>query len=618
MKETAKAFKPPPRLKISEWADGHRKLSPESSAEPGQWRTSRAEYQRGIMDALNELGVETVVVMSSAQVGKSEIGLNVCGYYISQDPAPMLVLNPTLEMSETWSKDRLTPMLRDTPNLREKVGDIKSRNSGNTLLQKIFPGGHITMAGANSPASLASRPIRIVVCDEIDRYSRSAGHEGDPVNLAIKRTTTFWNRRIVLVSTPTIKGASRIETAWEKSDQRRYFVPCPICKKSQILQWSQVKWEKNDPKNAWYECESCTSKIESIHKSQLIRLGKWKPTAAFNGTAGFSLSELYSPWRTFGDVVVSFLAAKDNPEMLKVWVNTSLGETFDEDGGEGLEWQQLAARAEPYQPLSVPQGGLLLTAGVDVQGDRLSCAIWAWGKGEESWLVYWVELYGDPTESKVWEELDTVLGASYTHESGTELKITAACIDSGFKPQEVYNYVRKRPGRNLFAVKGQSTLGKPVIGKPTLQEVTYKGQTLKKGVKLWPVGSDVAKGIIYSRLRIRQPGAGYIHFPLGIDEEFYEQLTAEKLVTRYVKGFPKREWVKTRARNEGLDVTVYAYAAAVACGLVRMDWRKLEAAIIQPDETEDEPPPPTEPPLKQGFTSGATQHRRKGNFATNW
>lgn len=571
------------------------------------------------MDACNDLAIEKIVVMSSAQVGKTSILENLIGYFISQDPAPILLVQPTLEMAETFSKDRLAPMLRDTPILQNKVSSKRTRDSSSTMLHKQFPGGHITMSGANSPASLASRPIRIVIGDEIDRWPHSSGAEGDPVNLAIKRTTTFWNRRIALVSTPTIKGVSRIEAAWEQSDQRRHFVPCPICEYSQILQWSQIKWEKDDPKNAWYDCEGCGGKIESIHKTQLIRLGKWKATAEFNGTAGFHLNELYSPWQTFGDVVVSFLAAKDNPEMLKVWVNTSLGETFDEDGGEGLEWQQLAARAEPYQPLSVPLGGLLLTAGVDVQGDRLSVAVWAWGQGEESWLIYWVELYGDPTESKVWEELDTVIGASYTHESGTELKVTAGCLDSGFKPQEVYNYVRKRPGRNLFAVKGMSTPGKPVIGKPTLQEVTYKGQTLKKGVKLWPVGSDVAKGIIYSRLRIRTYGAGYVHFPLGLDEEFYEQMTAEKLVTRYVKGFPKREWVKMRPRNEALDTYVYSYAAAIACGLVRMDWKNLESAIVPRMEETANDAVRLSSPKKPSFTSPAvTSMRRKGNFATSW
>jgi phage terminase large subunit GpA-like protein len=225
-----RAFKPPPDLKVSDWADQDRKLSPEASAEPGQWITSRAEYQRGIMDAFSDPAVEMVVVMSSAQVGKTEILNNVIGFHVAQDPSPMLVVQPTLDMAQTWSKDRLAPMLRDTPQLQGLVKDPRARDSGNTTLHKIFPGGHITACGANSPSSLASRPVRIVLCDEVDRYPVSAGSEGDPVSLARKRASTFWNRRIGLFSTPTNKGNSRIEAAFEESDKRFYFVPCPHCK----------------------------------------------------------------------------------------------------------------------------------------------------------------------------------------------------------------------------------------------------------------------------------------------------------------------------------------------------------------------------------------------------
>jgi phage terminase large subunit GpA-like protein len=624
LRETTSAFRPPPRLTVSEWADQFRRLSPESSAEPGRWRTSRAEYQRGIMDAVNDPAVEAIVMMSSAQVGKSEFGLNICGYFISQDPCPVLVLNPTLEMSETWSKDRLSPMLRDTPVLQNRVKDPRARDSGNTLLHKKFPGGHITMAGANSPASLASRPIRIVIGDEIDRYPPSAGSEGDPVNLAKKRTTTFWNRKLIWVSTPTIKGASRIENLYQQSDQRRYFVPCPHCKKFQILTWGQVKFDKEIPKQAWYECEHCQQQIESKHKTQMIRLGEWRATAEFKDTAGFHLNELYSPWRTFGDVVVDFLKAKDSPEQLKTWVNTSLGETFDDQGGEGLEWQRLMARAEPYSPLTVPKSGLLLTAGVDVQGDRLSVSVWAWGRGEESWLIYSVELYGEPTLEPVWAELDTLLESKFTHQGGAELSITAAGIDSGYQSQVVYNFVRRRPGRGLYAVKGFGTAGRPVMGRPTTQEVTWRGQTLKKGVKLWPVGVDAIKSLIYGRLRMITPGPGYLHFPIGLDEEFYQQLCAEKQIARYSKGFAIREWVKMRSRNEALDTLVYAYAVATAIGLVRLDWVKLEASIapqVSIDaQAETLAKPLPENPNPGNHKSGQKRLNRqgKGNFATSW
>ena len=324
IQKIASNFAPPPRLKVSEWADKFRKLSPESSAEPGQWRTSRAEYQRGIMDAVNDPAVVEVVIMSSAQTGKTESLNNIVAYYITQDPSPMLLLQPTLEMSEAYSKDRLAPMVRDCPNLLDKIGDPRSRKTDNTLLHKTFPGGHITLAGANSPASLASRPVRIVLCDEVDRYPASAGTEGDPVNLAKKRTVTFWNRKLLLTSTPTVKGSSRIEQAFLASDQRRYFVDCPHCQHEQVLVWAGVKWE-DDPKAAWYECGNCNRPINNGQKLEMIRGGRWKATAEFKGVAGFHLNELYSPWRTFGDVAGDFLKAKDNPQQLKVWVNTSLG-----------------------------------------------------------------------------------------------------------------------------------------------------------------------------------------------------------------------------------------------------------------------------------------------------
>lgn len=568
---------------MSEWSDAHRRLSPESSAEPGRWRTSRAEYQRGILDAACETGVETVVVMSSAQVGKTELVNNLVGYFVSQDPSPILALNPTLEMSEAWSKDRLAPMVRDTPVLQGKIKDARSRDSGNTVLHKSFPGGHLTMAGANSPASLASRPIRIVLADEVDRYPSSSGTEGDPVNLAIKRTTTFWNRKIILASTPTIKGASRIEQAFEQSDQRRYFVACPHCQHEQILRWSSVHWNQGEPEQAWYECEECRGVISNAHKGQMIRQGRWKATAPFKGTAGFHLNELYSPWRTFGDVAVAFTKAKDNPQQLQVWCNTSLGETWEEEAGEQLGHEALMARAEPYQPLTIPAKGLLLVAGVDVQSDRLVIVIRAWGRGEESWLCYWQELWGDPTTESPWKQLDELLESSYFHESGTELKIDCVAIDSGFLTSEVYNYVRSRSNRfHAIAIKGMSSEGKPIIGKPSQQDVDYRGKLIKHGVQLWPVGSDTCKHLVYGRLRQKEPGPGYYHFPIGIDSQYYLELTAEKLITKFNKGFPKREWAKLPGRrNEALDCECYAMAAAVSVGMQspRWDWRKLEARV---------------------------------------
>lgn len=608
IQKIAKNFAPPPRLKVSEWADQFRKLSPESSAEPGQWVTARAEYQRDIMDAVNDPAVTEVVVMTSAQIGKTEALGNIIAYYVTQDASPMLMLQPTLEMAEAYSKDRLAPMVRDCPQLTDKIGDPKSRKTDNTLLHKTFPGGHITLAGANSAASLASRPVRVVLCDEVDRYPASAGTEGDPVNLARKRTVTFWNRKLILTSTPTIKGASRIESAFLKSDQRRYFVKCPHCQHEQVFVWAGVKWD-DDPKSAWYECGNCNRPITNGQKLQMVREGRWKATAEFTGIAGFHLNELYSPWRTFGDVADDFVKAKDDPQKLKVWVNTSLGETWDDQQGETPQFEELASRAENYSPSFVPKGGLFLTAGVDVQADRLAIVVKAWGRGEESWLIYWGEIFGEVTQPKVWQDLDALLTMKFEHELGTDIAITCTAIDSGFKPQEVYNFVRSRRYK-VLATKGMSSPGKPILGRASKQDVNYRGEIIKGGVKLFPVGTDVGKDLVYSRIKIRE-GAGRMHFPQGLDDDYFMQLTAEKLMVKFVKGVPVREWVKVRARNEALDCEVLAYAAALAAGLNRASWDKLEAQL-QPQKVEEVVPEKTVNPVPakkprsrgQGFVGG--------------
>lgn len=555
VKKAFKIWKSPPKLTISQWADEKRYLSAEASAEPGKYKTDRAEYQRGIMDAFSDPLVELIVVMSSAQVGKTEILNNIVGYYIDQDPSTILNLQPTLEMAQTWSKDRLAPMVRDNPCLADKVTESKTRDSKNTILHKLFPGGHITVVGANSPAGLASRPIRIVLCDEVDRYPTSAGAEGDPVNLAFKRTTTYWNKKKGLFSTPTVKGISRIEKAFEETDQRYFYVSCPICGEYQRLKWGQVKYDKNDVKGAYYECEKCGAHLTDGDRVRAIRHGEWRATKPFNGKAGFHLNEFYSPWRKLADIVQDFLDAKDDPEKLKTWVNTCLGETW-EDAGEVLEASDLEQRTESYTV--IPKGAVVLTAGVDTQDDRLEVEITAWGKGEESWLIDYIKIYGDPDQPEVWEQLDDILATDYLHESGARLNISAMCIDSGgHKTQAVYEYGRKRYLQKVYIIKGVGGENIPIVGA---QSKVKCGKS-KKTVKLFPVGVDQAKGTIYGRLRIDTFGPGYMHFPRKCDRAYFDSLTAEKLQTKFSKGFAKRVWTKIRARNEALDCRVYSYAA---------------------------------------------------------
>jgi phage terminase large subunit GpA-like protein len=597
IRNALRAFAPPPDLKVSDWADQERKLSPEASAEPGQWITSRAEYQRGIMDAFSETGVEMVVVMSSAQVGKTEILNNVIGFHVAQDPSPMLVVQPTLDMAQTWSKDRLAPMLRDTPQLQGLVKDPRARDSGNTTLHKIFPGGHITACGANSPSSLASRPVRIVLCDEVDRYPVSAGSEGDPVSLARKRASTFWNRRIGLFSTPTNKGNSRIEAAFEESDKRFYFVPCPHCKHEQSLKWSCVQWEQDKPETAQYACEECGSLWTDAERVRAIRHGKWSPTSEFKRVAGFHLSGLYSPWTPLDAAVREFLEAKKQPATLRVWVNTYLGETWEEQG-EQVDDYAIAERREPFGD-TLPMEVVLLTAGVDVQDDRLEVEIVGWGRDDESWSLDYRTIYGDPSSPTVWQDMDSILNQQFEREDDTLLMVRATCVDSGgHHTNSVYNYVRPREGKRIFAIKGVGGEGKPLVGKP--------GRNNIGKIKLFPIGVDTAKDVLFSRMRIAEPGPGYMHFPLSRSDEYFRQLTAEKLVTRYHKGFARREWVKIRPRNEALDVRVYAMAAL---GILNLNVNALADRVMMKHENPPEPkqsPPPKRNP------------RQTGGFVQSW
>jgi len=590
----SRSLKPPPKLTVSQWADKYRQLSSESSAEAGRWSTSRAEYQRGMMDAVSDPSIETVVLMTAAQVGKTELINNVVGFHIHQDPAPMLVVQPTLEMAQTWSKDRLAPAIRDTPVLSDRISDPRSRDSGNTTLHKVFPGGHVTACGANSPSSLASRPCRVILCDEVDRYPISAGSEGDPVGLAKRRSATFWNRKIILVSTPTEKGASRIEQAFAESDQRRYFVKCVDCGEHQVLQWASVRWEHEKPQTARYVCEHCGSMWDDAQRFRAIRYGEWRATADGDGkTAGFHLSGLYSPWTPLEDSVRDFLASKRDPMRLKTWVNTFLGETWEEQG-ERMDEYDLINRREDWGD-ELPDEVLLLTAGVDVQDDRLEYEVIGWGRGEESWSIEYGTLYGDPSTTELWARLDGVLQKSRNHPTSGEMVVRAACVDSGgHYTQQVYNYCRLRAGKRVFAVKGIGGEGKPIVGRPTKNNIGK--------INLFPIGVDTAKELIYSRLKMTEEGEGYCHFPADRGEEYFRMLTAERKVTRYYKGRPRQEWMKVRTRNEALDCRVYGLAAL---GILNLNLEALfkvaQNRVVSPEQ---QAVPRARPPTRQGFVHG--------------
>lgn len=545
-------------MTVSQWSEANLYLSPEDSAEPGKYLGHRAPYQRGIMEAFTEPGVEEVVIMSSAQVGKTLILKALIGYYIDLDASPILMVQPTIEMGESFSKERLAPMIRDTPALAAKVRDAKSRDSGNTILKKYFPGGHLTIAGANSAASLSSRPIRVLLCDEVDRYPASAGTEGDPVTLARKRTTTFRSRKkIVLVSTPTIQGHSRIERAWLQSDQRHCWVPCPHCDHRHVLEWQQIFIPEEDPSKTCLLCPACGALIQEADRPAMLAAGEWRAQVVNSPIPGFHLNELYSPWRKLSEIASDFLKAQGNPEELRSWWNTTLGLPF-ESLGDRADPQQLSLQRENYAPDSLPNGILTITVGVDTQKDRLELEIVGWGVGEESWGIEAISLQGSPVEPESWQQLDQLLiNGRFLTEDGRVLRIAAVCIDSGgHHVQQVYEFATPRFARNLWAIKGQYG-PRPVWPKRHTRSGKYRGHTLRL------IGVDTAKDTIYAYWQVALGKPGYCHFALSYDDEWFKQATIEKRVTKLDhRGQEIRRWEKPPgARNEALDCRVYAYTA---------------------------------------------------------
>ena len=568
----AKIIAPPPVLKISEWADRYRRLSPEASAEPGQWNTGRAPYQKEIMNAVNDNECGEVIIMSSAQVGKTEIILNILGYFIDYDPAPIMVVQPTLEMAQTFSKDRLAPMIRDTPVLKSKVREARSKISENTILHKKFPGGHITIVGANSAAGLASRPIRILLCDEVDRYPTSAGAEGSPVELAEKRTNTFWNRKKIKVSTPTIKNVSKIESEYEKSSMEEWCLPCPCCGEYQPLKWRQIKFE-----DITMECKYCGERFTEVE----WKSGEGKYIAGNNNkkVRGFHLNELASPWKHWDEIINDFKKAKDNSkkmgsqEPLQVWINTALGETWEERG-ESVNENSILRRREDFDS-ELPKGVLILTAGVDVQKDRFEIEVVGWGRGYESWGIKYEKLFCDMTKQSAWDTLEEYLQKEYYFADGTGLLAACTFIDTGgLYTTDTYKFLKNmnRKQRNIFGIKGMGGMGLPLLYKSSVNN--------SEKVKIFILGVDSGKEMIMSRLGIKEPASGYCHFPKsvekGYDEEYFKGLTSEQRVIK--NGGRELIWVKksNSVRNEPLDIRNYATAAVE---LLRPNWDILERKI---------------------------------------
>jgi len=626
-----RGVRPDPDLTVSGWADAHRWLSSRASAEPGRYRTARTPYLRAIMDALSPgHPAQRISFMKAAQVGATEAGNNWIGFVIHHAPGPMLAVLPTVEMAKRSSRGRIDPLIEDSAALKERVRPARSRDAGNSMLSKEFPGGILVLTGANSATGLRSMPARYVFLDEVDAYPASADEEGDPVTLAEARTTTFAHRRkVFMVSTPTIRGLSRIEREFEASDQRRYFVPCPHCGAMQWLQFEHLRWAKDQPETAAYHCEGCARPIAEHHKTAMLERGEWRATAVpTDPTAiGFHLSALYSPigWKSWAQIARDWLAAQGSDEMLRAARNTLLGETWVESG-EAPDWQRLADRRETY-PAQIPEQGLFLTAGADVQKDRIEIDVWAWGRGLESWLVDHIVIPGGPDDPACWEALTALLGRTWVHEKGAVMTLAKLAIDTGYESAAVHAWARQQGTAQVAPVKGLEGFNRatPVSG-PTFVDATVNGRKLKRGARLWSVATATFKAETYRYLRLERPSdearargsahaAGTIHLPDWADSEWLKQLVAEQLVTiRNKRGYARQEWQKMRERNEALDTRIYARAAAWILGADRFDarmWQSLEkqAGVESKADAEQETAPetPTEPQAGR-----VTTPRRRG------
>ncbi len=598
-------LKPDPHLTVSDWADRYRVLAARASAEPGRYRTSRTPYMRAIMDALSPGNpAQRIVFMKAAQVGATETGNSWIGFVIHQAPGPMLAVQPTVELAKRNSRQRIDPLIEESAVLRDRVKPPRSRDAGNTMLSKEFAGGILIMTGANSAVGLRSTPARYLFLDEVDAYPASADEEGDPVTLAEARTLTFAHRRkVFLASTPTIHGLSRIEREYEASDRRRYFVPCPHCGAMQWLKFERLIWEKGKPETATYHCEACDQPVPEHHKTAMLQQGEWRATAeaADPTTVGFHLSALYSPvgWLSWVRIARSWEAAQGSDESLRAFRNTILGETWIERG-EAPDWQRLYERRERWAPGTVPSGGLFLTAGADVQKDRIEVSIWAWGRGLTSWLIEHIVIDGGPDTAVAWQQLTELLGRTWPHAHGVRLGLSKLAIDTGYEAPAVYAFARKAGFAQVAPVKGVEGFNRaaPVAG-PTHVDATEGGRKIRRGARLWTVAVATFKAESYRFLRLTRPtdeeraaGAltpsGYIHLAQAAYAEWVKQLVAEQLVTvKTRRGFQKLEWQKMRERNEALDCRVYARAAAWIAGADRWSeamWRDLESQVGEAPE----------------------------------
>ena len=642
----AEGLRIPKPLPVDEWADEYQILPRESSAEPGPWRTSRTPYLREPMQVLSDdHPAKETILMFGTQTGKTSVGNNWLGSVIHQTPGPAMMVQPTYDMGQRWMRQRFAPMVRQVPVLTERVKSSRSREGGSTGTMKEYPGGALVLAWSNSAANLSSMPVKFLFMDETDRYPDDVDGEGHPCDVAERRTSSYSRRKILKTSSPTVKGESVIEDDFERSDQRHYYVPCPHCGHEHVL------IDEHLTDDGRFVCSGCGSHIEEHHKTAMLAAGRWIASNPESDIVGFHLPSYYAPiglgytWKEIADLRAQ---ARKNPGKEKTYTNTIMAETYEDESGK-VDWKEIADRAGGYSSREIPDGCLMLTAGVDTQDDRWAVKIMGFGRGHW-YTIDWFEIPGEPGTEEEWKKLDqAVLNVTFRNRYGVDMKVLAMAVDTGgHHTHMVYQYCRTRKHKRVLAVKGSKFQGRPIMPtRPSPQDVNVRGQIIRAGVDLYHVGTDTAKGAIFAKL---QADAGADHedqryrFPGDLPDDFYQQLTAERYDST------KQRWVKPRhARNEALDCSVYALAAACHPA-IRFDklreneWKKIEAKVQpvvkdlfadapesvattraeSPKEQQEhlavsETPEPAKPERKQPTTKPKSKRRKKSSgFVGSW
>lgn len=552
-------LKPPEKLTVSEWADKYRILSELDSAAPGHWRTSKTPYLKAVMDAFNADFIHDITFCAGTQLGKTSAEQNMIGYAVAQDPGPMLVVYPSEKLAKFTSEKRLQPLIMLSPALREKFNERGSKD-----LELSFDTMYIALVGANSASDLSSRPARYVFFDEIDKFPKWTGAEAGPLELAAERTKTFYNRKIVKVSTPTLKTGN-IWQGWLNADiQYRYFVPCPHCGEMQVLEFGQIKWPEGSDETearaaASYECKYCHEIIDDRQKPAMLRAGEWRGERKRKGRAhkvAYHLNSIYSPWLTFGDVAAKFLASKDEPALLMNFVNSWLAEPW-EDKSSRMKSDVVMEKALPYERGRMPAAAQLITCGIDVQLDHFYYSVRAWGAHMTSWLVDW-------GRAETWADLETVVERNYADTNGEIHNVNLACMDSGYNTDDVYSFCAQHMGV-IVPTKGASRALKSRYTVSILDK-----QAAGFGLRLYEMDTNQLKNFIASRMSI-DPGAyGSWNVYEGIEREYADQICSEQRVEKKDrKGRVSIVWEKisSHVANHLLDCETNNVLAAEIMGV---------------------------------------------------